>query len=93
MSFVVRQAGVDDVEGLVETRMAFIDDVRNSEVEILAEELARRVRESIAQLFGTGDLVAWFAEVASEPTPVGMTMVVFHRRPPSNANVTGVEAY
>ena len=91
MSFVVRQATVDDVDTLTDMRMAFIDEVKHGEYEIPPEELKGRVRTSIQSMIPTGDLAAWFAEVAGEQ--VGMTMVAFHRRPPSNANVTGVEAY
>jgi len=91
MSFTVRQANADDLDALVDMRMAFLAEVQTGTSTVSVDELTSRVRASIAAMMAAGDLVAWFAEVEAEA--IGLSMAVFHRRPPSYGNPSGVDAY
>jgi len=62
MSFAVRRADTDDLETLVDMRMAFLAEVHTGTSTVSVDELTSRVRASIASMIAAGDLMAWFAE-------------------------------
>jgi GNAT superfamily N-acetyltransferase len=87
----IRRASLDDLEPLVELRLALLQEVGNlresSDIAILSEA----TRNYLIQKLPTGKFIAWVAE--AESRLVASSGVVMFERPPVKGNFSGLEAF
>src|SRR4051812_39281037 len=86
---VIRLATADDVESLVALRAAFLAEVSGADP--TDETLLSALRRYFAAAVPAGGVVAAVAEHAGQA--VAASGLVYHRHPPSPANLEGCEAY
>lgn len=84
----VRRAGADDLEALVQMRLALFRDLG---VDADEAELARELRAFLEARLPGGEFLAWLAE--AEGRPVACGGLVFLHKPPDPANLSGLEGY
>lgn len=90
MDFTIRKARVEDAETLVRLRMDL-----QEEIGALADadrQASARANESyFRECVPSGQFTCWIAEAVGQI--VGTSGLVFYRRPPSTANLSGIEAH
>ncbi len=87
----VRRANAEDVETLVQMRVALLRAVGNVTSDLDAKEIADAIRAYIAQDMPTGRYVAFIAEAGQ--SAVGCGGLAFYLRPPYCGNLSGKEVY
>ncbi|MBC1238261.1 GNAT family N-acetyltransferase [Nostoc sp. 2RC] len=89
--FNLRQANLQDLETLVQLRLELLREVGNIKVDCDNTNLAKAIRKYLGEKIPSGEFLAWVAEVDSQI--VATSGLVFFQRPPSNGNLSGIEAY
>ena len=87
----VRRANSEDVETLVEMRVALLRAVGNVTSDLEAKEISNAIRAYITQEMPAGRYVAFIAEAGKYA--VGSGGLTFYVRPPYCGNASGKEAY
>jgi GNAT superfamily N-acetyltransferase len=87
----IRQANLNDLEVLVELRLALLREAGNLESDTPTAALAEAIRQYLSKNLPTGKFVAWVAQMNGKI--VGTSGVVMFERPPVNGNLSGLEAY
>lgn len=89
-AFTIRQANLDDLEVLIQLRLALLHEAGlQDETPIFA--LSAAIRDYLIQALSSGEFIAFVAE--SDRLIIGTSGVVFFKRPPLYSNLAGVEAY
>jgi GNAT superfamily N-acetyltransferase len=84
-----RAAGPDDVDALLELRIAFLTEAAGARSE--DAELRRAIRDYFAAAFAAGTFVAYVAQMHGKV--IAASGMVIHPHPPSPANRSGKSAY
>jgi GNAT superfamily N-acetyltransferase len=87
----VRRASAEDVETLVEMRVALLRTVGNLTGDLEAKEIGDAIRAYMAQEMPAGRYVAFIAQAGERA--VGCGGLTFYVRPPYAGNPPGKEAY
>lgn len=85
----IRQATLDDLDTLIELRLAFSREVGNPNAD--KTPLAEATREYLARKMPAGEYRVWVAQ--QDDRIVGVGGLVFLERPPTSRNLSGLEAY
>ncbi|MBD2613519.1 GNAT family N-acetyltransferase [Nostoc punctiforme FACHB-252] len=91
MMFNLRQANLQDLETLIQLRLELLREVGNIKTDCDTTKLAQAIRKYLGEKIPSGEFLAWVAEVDSQI--VATSGLVFFQRPPSNGNLSGIEAY
>jgi ribosomal protein S18 acetylase RimI-like enzyme len=89
--FTIRRATLEDMETLIQLRIALLQASGNIQNEAEKETVAQANRAYFVRTLPTGGFLAWVAEVDSQI--VGCGGLIFLERPPMNGNLAGQEAY
>nr|MDZ8012188.1 GNAT family N-acetyltransferase [Nostoc sp. ZfuVER08] len=89
--FNLRQANLQDLETLIQLRLELLREVGNIKTDCDTTKLAQAIRKYLGEKIPSGEFLAWVAEVDSQI--VATSGLVFFQRPPSNGNLSGIEAY
>ena len=89
--FNLRQANLQDLEALVQLRLALLHEAGDLKSNTDTTDLAEATRQYLTQKMPKGEFLAWVAEVNNQI--VGTSGLVFFERPPYNDNLSGLEAY
>ena len=87
--FDIRQANLDDLDVLVQLRLALLHEAELQEDEPTLVTTA--IRDYLIQALATGEFVGFVGE--SDRSIIGTSGVVFFKRPPHYGSLSGVEAY
>jgi ribosomal protein S18 acetylase RimI-like enzyme len=88
----VREAGVADLEALIDTRVALFRDLGQGPLESAVSEFRDRCREIMADLLRDGRAAAWLA-VTREDAVRGAAILLEYPRLPSPRNLRTREGY
>jgi GNAT superfamily N-acetyltransferase len=89
--FNLRQANLQDLETLIQLRLELLREVGNIKTDCDTTKLAQAIRKYLGEKIPSAEFLAWVAEVDSQI--VATSGLVFFQRPPSNGNLSGIEAY
>jgi GNAT superfamily N-acetyltransferase len=87
----IRPATEEDIEALVELRVALLRETGNLPDESRIPRLAEAIRAYLVESLPEGAFMAWVAEVEGEL--VATSGLVFFSKPPLGEHLTGKEAY
>jgi GNAT superfamily N-acetyltransferase len=90
-NFNIREANLDDLETLVQLRLALLREAGNLKSDASTGILAEAIRQYLTRTLPAAKFVAWVAEVNGEI--IGTSGVVMFERPPIYGNLSGMEAY
>jgi GNAT superfamily N-acetyltransferase len=76
----IRRAGVEDIETVVDLRVAFMREACPG-AEVDEAEFREITRSYVADKLPKGEFLVWFAEEAGQM--VGMSGLIFYHRPPT----------
>lgn len=90
-NFTIRRASQDDLDALVQLRLALLHEAGNLKSDTSTTVLAEAIRRYLTENLPTGQFMAWIAQVNG--TIIGISGLVFFQRPPIDGNLSGLEAY
>ncbi len=91
-AFTIRRAGLHDVDALVRLRFQLFRETGDLQSDEAAPELAEITRTYLTEALPTERFLAWIAET-EEAEMIAMSGLVFFTKPPTKANLSGLEAY
>ncbi len=93
MTFVVsiRRASLEDVETLVDLRLALERESGHLTQEAMLADVRRATRQYFLEALPAEAILVWVAE--ADGTIVASSGLIFFQKPPSERNLTGLEAY
>lgn len=90
-NFNIRKANLDDLETLIQLRLALLREAGNLKSNASTGTLAEAIRQYLTRTLPTSKFLAWVAEADGEI--IGTSGVVEFERPPVYGNLSGLEAY
>jgi GNAT superfamily N-acetyltransferase len=90
-SISIRRAALDDLDVLVQLRLAMLDELNPPDPKTSVQKLAAANRRYFAQKLPDGEYVGWIAEADGQIA--GAAGLILFERPPMAWNLSGVEAY
>jgi GNAT superfamily N-acetyltransferase len=87
----IRRAALDDLDALVQLRLAMLDELLSQDAHTNVQKLAAANRRYFAQKIPDGGYVGWVAEAGDQIVSTG-GLVPFEK-PPGALNLSGIEAY
>ncbi len=90
-SFSIRRASLQDVEALVSLRLALEQESEHLTQEHMLSDLRQVTSQYLIEALPTEAFLVWVAEASGKI--VGTSGLIFFQKPPSERNLSGVEAY
>ncbi|SRR6266516_4410982 len=87
----IRRASLEDVERLVDLRLALERESGHLTQEAMLAEVRRATRQYFLEALPAEAIVVWVAE--AHGTIVATSGLIFFQKPPSERNLRGLEAY
>jgi GNAT superfamily N-acetyltransferase len=87
----IRRASLEDVETLVDLRLALERESGHLTQDTLLAEVRRATRQYFLEALPAEAVLVWVAE--AQGTLVATSGLIFFQKPPSERNLTGLEAY
>ena len=87
----IRRASLEDVERLVDLRLALERESGHLTQEAMLAEVRRATRQYFLEALPAEAILVWVAE--ADGTIVATSGLIFFQKPPSERNLTGLEAY
>ena len=87
----IRRATLDDVETLVDLRLALVRESGHLMHDAMLSDMQRAIRQYFLEALPTESILVWVAE--AQGTIVATSGLIFFQKPPSDRNLTGLEAY
>src|SRR2546428_10685934 len=87
----IRRASLEDVERLVDVRVALERESGHLTQEAMLAEVRRATRQYFLEALPAEAILVWVAE--ADGTIVATSGLIFFQKPPSERNLTGLEAY
>ena len=91
MTPLIRRAAVDDVEMLVQLRLALQHESEHIESDAQIETVRQAIYKYMLEKMPTEEFIVWVAEI--EDKIVATSGLIFFAKPPSEKNLSGREAY
>src|SRR5947207_8501309 len=89
--FTIRRATLEDVEALVQLRIALLQSAGYIHSEVEKRTTAQANRDYFVRTLPTNEFLAWVAQANDQI--VSSSGLVFFERPPLNEKLAGQEAY
>ena len=86
----IRRASLEDVETLVDLRLALERESGHLTQEAMVADVRRATRQYFLEALPTEAILVWVAE--ADGTIVATSGLIFFQKPPSEHNLTGLEA-
>lgn len=87
----IRRASLEDVETLVDLRMALERESGHLTQDAMLADVRRATRQYYLEALPAEAVLVWVAE--AQGTMVATSGLIFFRKPPSERNLTGLEAH
>ncbi len=87
----IRRASLEDVERLVDLRLALERESGHLTQEAMLADVRRATRQYFLEALPAEAILVWVAE--ADGTIVATSGLIFFQKPPSERNLTGLEAY
>ena len=87
----MRRASLEDVETLVDLRLALECESGHPTQETMVADVRRATRQYFLEALPAATFLVWVAE--AQGTIVATSGLIFFQKPPSERNLTGLEAY
>jgi GNAT superfamily N-acetyltransferase len=88
---LIRRASVEDVETLVHLRLALAWESGHLSRDVIASSLREAIRQYLIEAIPAETFIVWIAETQGQI--VATSGLVFFQKPPSEHNLSGLEAY
>jgi hypothetical protein len=90
-SFSIRRASIQDVEALVSLRLELERESGHLTQEQMLSDLRQATYQYLLEALPAEAFLVWVAEVSG--TVVATSGLIFFQKPPSERNLSGMEAY
>jgi len=91
-SYTIRRATIDDIDALVQFRVAMQREVGKTPLSDPMAEFTRATREYMLTALPEGTFIAWVAD-ADDGAIVGTSGLIFFKRPPTARDSASSDAY